>query len=98
MIDFILKGSIVHSKNKDELEIVENGYVICKNGLSEGIFSSIPEEFKDFEIIDYSDKLIVPGFTDLHVHAPQYNFRSVGMDSELLDWLNQHAFPEESKL
>ena len=23
---------------------------------------------------DYSDKLIIPGFADLHVHAPQYSF------------------------
>ena len=35
--------------------------------------------------------------TDLHVHAPQYTFRALGMDLELLDWLNVHTFPEEAK-
>ena len=39
----------------------------------------------------------MPGFTDLHVHAPQYRFRALGMDLELLEWLDQIAFPEESK-
>lgn len=46
---------------------------------------------------DYSDKLIIPGFADLHVHAPQYSFRGLGMDLELLDWLNTHTFVEEAK-
>ena len=38
-----------------------------------------------------------PGLTDLHLHAPQYSFRGMGMDLELLDWLNSVTFPEESK-
>ena len=35
--------------------------------------------------------------TDLHVHAPQFAFRGLGMDLELLEWLNTYTFPEESK-
>ena len=35
--------------------------------------------------------------TDLHTHAPQFAFRSLNMDSELLDWLNNSAFKEEAK-
>jgi guanine deaminase len=46
---------------------------------------------------DYSDKLIIPGMVDLHVHAPQYAFRGMCMDLELMDWLNQYTFPEEEK-
>ena len=34
---------------------------------------------------------------DLHVHAPQYTFRGLGMDLELLEWLNINTFPEEAK-
>ena len=43
------------------------------------------------------DALIVPGMVDLHAHAPQYAFRGLGMDLELLEWLNTHTFPEEAK-
>lgn len=68
-----------------------------QNGICEGAYDVLPEEYKDFEIAELGDKVIIPGFTDLHVHAPQYTFRSVGMDCELLDWLNLHAFPEEAK-
>lgn len=48
-------------------------------------------------LIDYGDCLIVPGLIDLHIHAPQFAYRGLGMDMELLDWLNEHAFPEEAK-
>ena len=46
---------------------------------------------------DYGDRLIIPGMTDLHLHAPQFSFRGLGMDMELLDWLNTNTFPEEAK-
>lgn len=97
MNSFVLHGNIIYSKNKDEFEIVENGYLVCKDGLSAGVYSNLPGNYIDFKLIDCGNKIIIPGFTDLHVHAPQYNFRSVGMDCELLDWLNLYAFNEESK-
>lgn len=97
MKDFILHGNIIYSENKDTIKIIENGYAVCVQGISKGVFNDIPDEYKEFDVIDCKDKLIIPGMTDLHVHAPQYGFRSVGMDCELLEWLNLHAFPEEAK-
>ncbi|MCD8036431.1 MAG: amidohydrolase family protein [Clostridiales bacterium] len=97
MNNFVLHGNIIYSKNADELNIIENGYAVCQDGISAGIYSVLPGEYAEYEMIDCGNKLIIPGFTDLHVHAPQYAFRSVGMDCELLEWLELHAFPEESK-
>ncbi len=94
---FIIKGNICYSESKSKLKIFENSYVVCEDGISRGVFREIPERYKDFEIYDYTDKLVVPGFVDLHLHAPQYTFRAVGMDLELLDWLNTYTFKEESK-
>jgi guanine deaminase len=31
------------------------------------------------------------------MHAPQFGFRALGMDLELLEWLERRAFPEEAK-
>lgn len=56
-----------------------------------------PGKFQGIPVRDAGDSLIVPGFADLHLHAPQYSFRGMGMDLELLDWLNSVTFPEESK-
>lgn len=97
MADFILYSNILYSKDKNNLEIIKDGYAVCSGEISMGVFSEIPEEYKNYELIDCKDKIIIPGLIDLHVHAPQYSFRSVGMDCELLEWLEVHAFPEEAK-
>ena len=79
------------------LESAENGFLLCLNGKSGGVFKEIPGQYSHLPVKDYSRKLIIPGLTDLHIHAPQFAFRALGMDMELLDWLNKHAFPEEAK-
>ena len=94
---FILKGNICHTKNPKELDLHENSYVVCVDGVSKGIFKEVPTEYKDLEVVDCGDKLIFPGMIDLHVHAPQFAFRGMCMDLELMDWLNQYTFPEEEK-
>lgn len=97
MKNFILKGNIYYSTSKDNIEMIENGYLICENGKSVGAFNLIPSQYSNFKLIDYTNHAIIPGLIDLHAHAPQYAFRGLGMDMELLDWLNTNAFPEESK-
>ncbi len=94
---FILRGNIVYSKNPEELNICEHHYLVCENGIVKGVYETLPEEFASCSVTDYEDRLIIPGLVDLHVHAPQYAFRGLGMDLELLDWLDTHTFPEESK-
>ena len=94
---FILKGDICFSKNKDEIKNIHDGYVVCVDGISQGVYEKLPEEYKDLELIDYSGKLILPGLVDLHVHAPQFSYRGLGMDLELIDWLNTYTFPQEAK-
>lgn len=97
MNEFILKGNIIYSKNKNELNFYENSYLVAKDGKSEGVFREIPKEYEDYKVIDYKEKIIIPGLTDLHIHAPQYNFRGMGLDLELLDWLNTYTFKAEAK-
>lgn len=94
---FILKGNIVYSKNKDELRILKDHYLISESGLVKGVFEKVPPEYAQVSVSDYGECLIIPGLTDLHVHAPQYTFRAMGMDMELLEWLETNTFLEEAK-
>ena len=97
---FILKGNICWSRSPRKIAAVPGGYLVCSGGISGGVydtFEEIPPEFCAFELRDCGDALIVPGMTDLHVHAPQYTFRGLGMDMELLEWLETNAFPEEAR-
>lgn len=94
---FILKGDICYSLNKHTLFTMPSGYLICTGGKSAGVFTGIPDKYQGLPLEDFSGYLIVPGLIDLHVHAPQYSFRGLGMDLELLEWLNAKTFPEEAK-
>ncbi len=95
--NFVLKGDVLFCTEDREVQTVPDAFLICKDGKCEGVFTEIPEQYRSFPVEDYTGKLIVPGMTDLHVHAPQYTYRGLGMDMELLDWLNENAFPEESR-
>lgn len=97
MKKFALKGDIVFSKNSEELEISNGGYLVSEDGISKGVFKELPEEYAEIDVKDYSGCLIIPGLCDIHLHAPQYTFRGIGMDMELLEWLNCYTFPEEQK-
>lgn len=97
MSSFVLKGDICWCRNPSSLETVEDGFLVCEDGLSAGVYRQLPEKYSGLGITDFSGKLIIPGMTDLHVHAPQYAFRGLGMDLELLDWLKTYTFPEEAK-
>jgi len=94
---FVLHGDICYSETPDALRSIEDGYLVCENGVSRGAYSALPECFKNLPLLDRADKLILPGLVDLHMHAPQFAFRGIGMDLELLDWLKSYTFPEESK-
>lgn len=94
---FVIQGDICYSTDAQNLYTQKDGFVVCTNGVSAGVYTELPERFKGLPQLDFREKLIMPGLTDLHVHAPQFAFRTLGMDLELLEWLNTHTFPEEAK-
>ncbi len=97
MNNFILKGDICYSTDKTTIRTVKDGYAVCESGISKGVFKNLPQEYSDYEIFDYSGKLVLPSMVDLHTHAPQFAFCGLNMDSELIEWLNNSAFKEEAK-
>lgn len=97
MKDFVLKGNLCYSTDMDHLAVREQAYLLCLDGVCAGIFDQLPTRYAQLPLLDFGPRLIVPGMTDLHVHAPQFSFRGLGMDMELLEWLNTYTFPEEAK-
>lgn len=93
----ILKGHIVFTPKLGEFSINESSYLVVEDNLVKGIFKELPSEYSLNDVTDYGDKLIIPGFIDLHLHASQYANVGLGVDKELLDWLNVYTFPEEAK-
>lgn len=94
---FALKGNIIFTPACGRLEVRPGQYLVCEDGLVAGIFATLPERFGGIPVHDHGDRLILPGLVDLHVHASQYAYRGLGMDMELLDWLEENAFQEEAR-
>lgn len=90
-------GDIVYTPSADALAVYENSYIAVDSGKVDGIYPVIPEKYKHAECIDYGHQMIIPAFSDLHVHGAQYVQRGIGMDCLLSDWLNNYTFPQESR-
>lgn len=93
----IIKSNIIYSIDKDTLRTMENGYLGYENGVVKFAEQTLPKEYADLEVEDYTDNLLIPGFVDMHTHAPQFENIGLGMDKPLLDWLNEYTFPTEAK-
>lgn len=94
----IYKANIIDTPTKDEFRIVPNGYVhVLDDGKIAGVYEQLPAELANEPVTDYGDKLLIPAFYDLHVHAPQYRNLGLALDLPLLEWLETYTFPEESK-
>ncbi|MGG4107677.1 guanine deaminase [Paenibacillus lautus] len=103
----LFQGTSFSSKSPKEIQVLRD-YLYCVNadGMIERIVA--PEEADYQSLLDTyqgSDSFhrleegqyFLPGFVDLHVHAPQWAQSGTALDIPLYDWLNTYTFPLESK-
>lgn len=93
----ILKGNLIFTPDARSFKVCRDSYLIAAGGMIRGVCRSLPEQYQDLQIHDYTDRLIIPGFVDLHTHGAQFNQRGLGLDYTLLDWLEKYTFPEEGR-
>lgn len=93
----ILKGHVVFTPTPEEFVVLPNHYLVTCNGVIQKVVENLPKKYEDDHVKDYGDRLIIPGFVDLHTHAPQFNQRGLGLDLQLLEWLKTYTFAEESR-
>lgn len=103
----IFQGTAFSSKSPKELRILKD-YLFFVN--TDGMIEQIvpPEDAEYQTLIDANQgkenfhrlaegQYFLPGFVDLHVHAPQWAQAGTALDIPLHDWLNTYTFPIESK-
>ena len=93
----IIKGNFIYMTSRTDMQIRQQQFLHVEDGIVQSFYTELPKQFCEEEVKDYGDAIIIPAFCDLHVHAPQYTFRAMGMDMELLEWLETNTFPEEAK-
>ncbi|MGX2959808.1 guanine deaminase [Peribacillus sp. JNUCC 23] len=103
----IFQGTAFSSNSPKEVQILKD-YLFCINdkGMIEKV---VAPENVDYQILldTYQGEenfhcleegqYFLPGFVDLHVHAPQWAQAGTALDIPLYDWLNTYTFPLESK-
>lgn len=77
-------------------EYYEDGAVVVRDGKIQAVGDYAELAVADTEVVDHRPHLIMAGFIDTHNHFPQMQvIGSYG--AQLLDWLNNYTFPEETK-
>jgi guanine deaminase len=80
-------------------EVFDDGLLIIADGLIEAVgpardlLTRLPA---NATVIDHGDNILLPGFTDTHIHYPQTDVIASG-GRQLLDWLEDYTFPAEQK-
>lgn len=77
----------------------EDGAVLVEDGviLAAGSFAEVVAGAEaGHAVVDHRPHLILPGFIDAHAHFPQMQLIA-SYGAELLDWLNNYTFPEETR-
>ncbi|OAB26503.1 guanine deaminase [Paenibacillus macquariensis subsp. defensor] len=103
----IFQGTAFTSKSPKEVQILKD-YLFCvnTNGMIEQAVAPGDAEYQTlldaYQGKDNFHRLaegqyFLPGFIDLHVHAPQWAQAGTALDIPLHDWLNTYTFPLESK-
>ena len=100
------RGSILHcladpgeASSRRAWEYFEDGLLVVEDGMVAAVGEAATLEAtlpEGAAVTDYRGKLIVPGFIDCHVHFPQLDIIG-SFGAQLLDWLNQYAYPAEAK-
>lgn len=92
-----IRGSFVHAPVRGEVEVLADAVISVGD---DGTITSVgraahgvPEGTIELP----AGKLVLPGFVDLHIHAPQYPQLGLALDEPLEVWLGKYTFPLEAK-
>lgn len=92
-----IRGTFVHAPVRGKIEVLRDAVVsIDADGMIVAIASAadgVPEGTVEMPL----GQLILPGFVDLHIHAPQYPQLGMALDVPLEVWLGKYTFPLEAQ-
>jgi|WetSurMetagenome_2_1015567.scaffolds.fasta_scaffold53096_2 guanine deaminase len=93
----ILHGNFICTPTPGQFKIDEDTFCILENGNIQDMTKTLPASLSSFPVIDLRPYIVIPAFSDVHVHAPHLPNAGIGLDEELLPWLNHYTFPLETK-
>src|SRR5512138_3557701 len=86
-------------RDDDALRSHDDGGLLVRDGriVASGSFDEVRRADPDAAVVDWRGGILLPGLIDTHVHYPQLQI--VGrLGHTLLEWLDDVALPEESRM
>lgn len=83
----------------DAVEYLDDGILLVEGGRVAALrpaAAALPELAGRVPVADYRGRLLVPGFTDCHVHYPQIGMVA-SWGEQLLEWLERYTYPAERR-
>ncbi|MFK5953248.1 MAG: amidohydrolase [Desulfobacterium sp.] len=98
-MDLLIKNGMILTMNA-ELQIIEKGAVRIRDGVIMSVGTDVADCSHDAQTreIDAQGGIIMPGLINSHTHAAMTLFRGLADDLPLMEWLNDHIFPAESRI
>ena len=96
MKKIIIPKNIVTANSENS--ILYNSAIVVEDGIIKRIISTDDVSLlrNEYEIHNYENYTLIPGFIQTHIHLCQTLFRGLADDLELLDWLQKKIFPFEN--
>ena len=96
MSELVLRGGTILTI--DPQHRVLTGDVVVVDGVITKLGGTHTPDTADYQIVDCSGCLVMPGLVQAHVHTCQTLARGRADDLELMDWLRGVIWPYEAKL
>nr|WP_320190827.1 amidohydrolase family protein [uncultured Desulfobacter sp.] len=93
----LYKGHFIDTPTPGKFRVREDAVAIVEAGKLLSLEKEVPARLSSLPVKDMGAGVVIPSFIDLHVHAPQHMQMGAGLDLGLIDWLEHHTFPGESR-
>nr|WP_240704472.1 guanine deaminase [Companilactobacillus zhachilii] len=102
-----MEGSYFSSANFDKADFTPESLIcVDQSGIIDRVISVTDNDYQTVKQVAIDNNVLkqvptgsylLPGFTDLHIHAPQWPQAGLALDKPLNEWLNTYTFPLEAK-
>lgn len=95
MSNLLIKNAQIVTMNASE-DIITGDIQVVNSRICE--IGSDLEPTSGEKVLDATNRTVIPGFVQTHIHLCQTLFRGKGDELELLDWLKKRIWPLEASL
>ncbi len=103
----VIQGTLIHTPVRGDVEIIHDallsvdarGEISAVDRLGSSSYEQTLNDARNSDQLTIlkEGQYLLPGFVDLHIHAPQWPQLGKALDLPLYDWLQQCTFPLEAK-